>query len=586
MTTSDSRSEGSLPPPPAPEWRLRPLPDAAPVERLTRELALPGTLCRLLAARGFGEPEAAKRYLRPRLDHLHPPELLADGKRAADRLLQAVERGETVLVHGDYDVDGITAAALLTLWIRRLGGTAVPFVPHRLRDGYDLGEAGLSRAREVGAGLLVTCDSGIRAEAAVHRAGEAGIDVIVTDHHAPGDRLPPALAVVNPRRGDCAYPDKDLCGAGVVFKICQLLAERRGIPPDELWPHLDLVALATVADLVPLRGENRVLVRFGLRYLARTEKVGLRALLEISDLSGRDDLDAGRVGFVLAPRINAGGRMGSAEVPLRLLLTDDSREAGELARDLDEENRLRRDEDRATLDDALEELAGEFRPDRDFGVVLAREGWHPGVIGIVASRVVERIHRPTVLVALDGERGRGSARSVPDVHLLDAVQASGGHLDRFGGHRQAAGMEVSRDRIPAFRDAFNRSVREQLGGRLPRPVAGGDLALAPGEATEELHALIGHMEPFGIGNPRPVFWARGLEAAAPPRVVGRGHLKLRLRGEGGELEAIGFGLAERIPPGELDGGPLEALFHLRENEYRGRVTLQARLLHLRRQEGG
>jgi single-stranded-DNA-specific exonuclease len=575
----------SLPPPPAPEWRLSPNPDSGAVDRLARDLSLPPALCRVLASRGVIDPDEAKDFLRPRLEHLHPPGLMADAEKAAGRILKAVEGGETVLVHGDYDVDGVASAALLTLWIRRLGGAAVPFVPHRLRDGYDLGEAGLEAAARAGASLLVTCDSGIRAHEAVERARSRGVDVVITDHHTPGDSLPPAVAVVDPARSDCPYPDKGLCGAGVIYKLCQLLGDGRGIPRDELLPHLDLVALATVADLVPLRGENRVLVRFGLRYLTRTTKPGLRALLAVAGLEARDELDAGQVGFQVAPRINAGGRMGDADIPLRLLLSADPRESDELARELDEDNRRRREVDRATLDDALDRLARDFDPASTFGVVLAAEGWHPGVIGIVASRVVERVHRPTVLISLDGDEGRGSARSIPDVHLFDALQECREHFRRFGGHRQAAGMDLPRDRIDSFRADFDRTVRAQLGGRLPRPVASGDASLPLGEATEELHRLLSYLGPFGIGNPRPAFWARGVQAVGRPRTVGRNHLKLRLRGEGGELEAIGFGLADRLDPEALGAGPLDALFQLRENSYRGVATLQARLVDLRPSTG-
>jgi len=569
-----------LGPPPPPLWELTPEPSQATVRDLADALSLPPALCRVLVARGINEPADARSFLRPLLDHLHPPELLADARKAADRILQAVEADELILVHGDYDVDGVCAAALLTLWIRHLGGRAEPFVPHRLRDGYDLGPAGLEAAREFEAGLLVTCDSGIVAHDAVTRAREMGLDVIVTDHHTPGETLPPALAVVNPMRSDCEYPDKRLAGVGVVFKLCQLLARLRDRPLDELLPHLDLVALATVADLVPLKGENRVLVRFGLRALQQTRRPGLKALIRVTGL--RDEpIDAGRVGFVLAPRINAAGRLGSASDALRLLLTEDPDEARELAEGLDALNTRRKEEDRRTLDEALDGLAAHYDPDRDFGVVLQGEGWHPGVIGIVASRVVERIHRPAVLLSVQGEMARGSARSVPGVHLLEAVRGCSRHLTRFGGHRQAAGLDLDTGRIPDFREAFNHQVREQLQGRAPRPVLRGDAPLALVEATDELHHYLRYLGPFGIGNPRPVFWARGVRPAAGAREVGKGHLKLRLADDDAELEAIGFGLARRLPPDRVNGGPLDALFQLRENEYRGVRSLQARLVDLR-----
>jgi len=551
------------------------------VALLEQELSLSRAVCGLLVARGIADPEVAKRFLRPRLADLPAPGAMRDLDVAADRILRAIDEGETILVHGDYDVDGVCAAALLTLWLKRLGSRVVPFVPHRTRDGYDLGSAGIRAARDAGAKLLVTCDSGIVAHEAVREAQAVGIEVIVTDHHTPGDTLPPATAVVNPARSDCDYPDPVPCGAGVAFKLCQRLAERRGIDPEELWPHLDLVALATVADLVQLRGENRIFVRFGLRYLAHTTKPGLRALLQVAGCTPGDELDAGTVGFVVAPRINAVGRMADAATALQLLLTEDPQEARALAAELDEENRRRQEEDRHTLAGAIDQLATAFDPERDFGVVIEGEGWHPGVIGIVASRVVERIHRPVVIVALDGENGRGSGRSISGVHLLDAIREGGAHLRRFGGHRQAAGLDVSRSEVPAFRAAFNRAVREQLGGGVPRPSVGGDLALSMREVDESLYRTLRHLGPFGMGNPRPVFLARGVALSEDARVVGTDHLRLRLAEEGHELEGIGFGLARRISVESLGRGPVDALFHLRENEYRGRRSLQARLVDVR-----
>jgi single-stranded-DNA-specific exonuclease len=567
------------------EWSFAPPPDPQAVDRLLRELRLPDPICALLVTRRWTDPEEAKRFLRPRLEHLHPPEALKDLDVAVDRLMVAIQSGETILVHGDYDVDGICAAALLTLWLRRMGGRVVPFVPHRLRDGYDLGEAGIRAAQDAAATLLVTCDSGVSALGAVDEAVRRGIEVIVTDHHTPGATLPNATAVVNPNRADCTYPNPGLCGAGVVFKLCQGLAARAGIAPAELWPHLDLVALATVADLVPLTGENRVLTRFGLRYLAGTGKVGLRALLVASGHRPGDGVDAGQVGFTIAPRINAAGRIGDSAIALELLLADHPERARELAKNLDELNTRRRDADRSTFEEALIALEREFDPERDLGVVLAGEGWHPGVIGIVASRLVERIHRPVVLVAMDGEQGRGSARSIPGVHLYEAFKDAGSHLLRFGGHRQAAGMEVSRTELPAFKKAFNASVTRQLSGRVPPRLIGGELELRPSRADRDLHTLLEHLGPFGIGNPRPVFWARGLRLAGRPRVVGDGHLKLRLTESGVELDAIGFGLANRVDPEILGGGEVDALFKLTENEYRGVRSLQARLVDVRPSEG-
>lgn len=570
---------GDLPPPPAPRWELSPPPDPSVVRALAESLRLPRALCAVLAVRGQGEVESARGHLRPRVEHLHPPGQLADAPVAADRILRALRAGETILVHGDYDVDGVAATALLTRWLRHLGGRVVPFVPHRLRDGYDLGEGGLRRAQEVGATLLVTVDSGIVAHAAVARAVAKGIDVIVTDHHTPGSTLPPALAVVNPNRLDCPYPAKGLCGAGVVFKLCQLLGERLGRPLEELLPLLDLVALATVADLVPLSGENRVLVRYGLRALRETASPGLRALLEVASVSG--EIEAGQVGFRVAPRINAAGRMGDSADALGLLLSDDDVAARNIAGELDRLNRERQEEEGRTLEAALSQLSGRFVPERDHGVVLAGEGWHPGVIGIVASRVVERIHRPVVLVALEGDRGRGSARSIPGFHLYDAVAACSEHLDRFGGHRQAAGMDVRPGALDAFREAFAREASRRLSGGDLRPALRLDAPLSLAEVDAELVRYLPYLGPFGMGNPRPAFVARGVELVGTPQVLKGEHLKVRMRQDGAFLEGMGFRLAGRVPAAVLEAAAVDVAFQVEEDEWRGVRRIRARLLDLR-----
>lgn len=575
---------GAIPPGPAvpplrPRWAEPPEPDPAVVAALGASLRLPAAVCRVLASRGHDGPDGAKRFLRPLPEHLHDAAALADASRAAERLAYAVERRETIFIHGDYDVDGVCATALYARYLRGAGAEVVPFVPHRVRDGYDLSSAGLAAARAAGAAVLLTADCGTVASGPVAEARAAGMDVIVTDHHAVGPDAARADALVNPHRPDCPYPDKALCGTGVAFKVCELVGRLLGRPPEELHGYLDLVALATVADLVPLQGENRVLVRLGLRRFAATRATGLSALLSRAGVDPAS-VTAGQLGFVVAPRINAVGRMGDAAEALRLLLTEDPDEAAALAERLDEVNRARQAEDRRTLDEALELLARDYDPARDFGVVLAAEGWHPGVIGIVASRVVERIHRPTVLVALDGEKGRGSARSIPGFHLYEALLRCRAHLGRFGGHRQAAGMDVARSAVPALRDAFNAEARSALGPDDLQPLLRPDLELTLGEADLELVRWLEYLEPHGIGNPRPLFLARGV-AVDGVRRVGDGHLKLTLRAGGAHLDAIGFGLAERHPPESLAGGVHDFLVKLERNEFRGVARPQARIVDLR-----
>lgn len=567
--------------PPPRRWVRRGEASAEEVAALQHSLRLPEPLCRLLAVRGLGDDAAARHFLRPRLDQVLDPAGLAGIGEAVARIDAAIERGETILVHGDYDVDGICATALFTRVLRGLGGRVEPFVPNRLVDGYDLGPAGIEAARAIGATLILTADCGIVAHGAVAQAAALGIDVVVTDHHTPGATLPDAVAVINPRRGDCPYPDKSLAGTGVAFKVCQALYAARGLDQEDLWYYLDLVALATVADLVPLLGENRIFTRYGLRLMAESRNPGVRALVASAGLRG--PISAGQVGHQLAPRLNAIGRMAEAAWGVRLLLTEDEGEAESIARRLDEQNRVRQAVDRRTLDEAIRLLAEDYDPAHDYGIVLAAQGWHPGVIGIVASRVVERVHRPVVLIALDEDAGRarGSGRSIRGFHLYEALDSCAGYLERFGGHRQAAGLEIRPERIGEFREAFNEYARAQLAPEDLSVEVEVDLEVRLGEANQELHDMLRHFGPFGIRNPAPVFAARGVRVAGAPRVVGDGHLKLELNQDGTRLGAIGFRMADRLPGLDLPNSRLDVAFQLQENTWNGRTELQAKLVDLR-----
>jgi len=565
-------------------WRFRaPAAEPASVAALVASLNLPEPVCRLLAQRGYGTTEEAKEYLRPRLEQLHPPELLAGIDAAVARLSRAIDRGEIILVHGDYDVDGVSAVALYTRVLRDLGGRAEPFVPRRLLDGYDLTAAGVRAAREAGATLILTADCGTVAHEAVDEAARAGIDVVVTDHHTPGPTLPAAVAVVNPNRADCGYPDRSLSGAGVAFKVAQALLSARGADPGAALHHLDLVALATVADLVPLVGENRVLVRYGLRLLAATRKPGLAALVRRAGLADPEQITAGQVSHVLAPRVNAVGRLDDALWGVRLLLTEDIGEAEAIAERLEQQNRTRQAVDRDTLRAVMQQLERSFDPERDYALVLAAEGWHPGVIGIVASRVVEQVHRPTVLIALDPSRpaSRGSARSIRGFHLHRALSECAGFLERFGGHTYAAGLEIRPERIPEFAAAFNDRARAALTPEDLVEEVEIDVDLPLNQVDGELHRMLRHFAPFGAGNPAPVFAAHGVCIAGRPRIVGDGHVKLDLSQDGTRLPAIGFRMADRLRALDVTRGPVDVAFQLQEDRWNGRVQLQARLVDVR-----
>lgn len=556
-------------------------PDPGRTSALAAALGIPEPLAALLVQRGMGEPATARAFLRPELEALSDPLEWVDMGRAAAVIARAVRAGEGILVHGDYDVDGQCAAALLTRVLRTAGARVEPFVPHRLRDGYDFGPAGIAAAQRAGARLIVTCDCGITAVDAVAQANVAGLAVVVTDHHLPGDALPPAAAVLDPRRPDCPSVDKDLCGTGVAFKLAQALCRELGLSPNLPLHFLDYVALATVADVVPLAGENRILVRHGLKLLAGSRWAGLRALVETAGLGGKP-LRAGHVGFILGPRLNAAGRIGDAMDGLRLLLSDDPAEAAALARELETLNTRRQQIDQQILAEAVDLAEATLRPE-DRALVLAADGWHPGVIGIVASRLVERFGRPTFLVGWEGDTGRGSGRSIPGFDLHGALHAVAGHLERYGGHTMAAGLTVRRDRFEEFRVAFLRVAGEFLRPEDLAPAQRVDLEVPLGAVSAELERLVRHFEPCGAGNPAPVFGVRGARAVGARR-VGTNHLKFTLADDSGTLPAIGFRWADLVPSDWL-GRPVDVAFKLERDDWQGRAVVQARVAAIRPSPG-
>jgi single-stranded-DNA-specific exonuclease len=563
---------------PQARWAAPRAVDEALAQRLTEQLHLPPLVSRLLVARGLSEVEDARSYLRPRMEQLHPPLAMRGMAEAVERLSAAIRAGETILVHGDYDVDGMCSTTLLVRTLRHLGARAVPFAPHRIRDGYDLGEAGVRAAVAEGATLLVTCDCGTTAHEPVADLCRRGIDVIITDHHLPSRPPPDCVAVLNPRVPGCEYPDKDLCAAAVAFKLSLALLEQHGAGPNVALNMLDLVALATVADVAPLRGENRILVRYGLRLMAETRNIGLRALINASGLEGKE-LTAGRIGFILAPRLNAVGRIGDARRGLDLLLTTDESEANAIARDLEEINRTRQAIDRETLE-AARKLAATKDLDSVSGLVLAAEGWHPGVIGIVASRLVEDLYRPVVLVSVEGGIGKGSGRSIPAFDLHGGLTACADLLLRYGGHRAAAGLTVDAARIPELQERFDAVARERLTREDLTPELRVDLEVPLGEANDTLERLLRHFEPFGIGNPAPLLATRGIRLASAPRVIGQNGLKFALRDATTELEGVWWGVSHRAAEWSATQ-VVDVAYRLERDLWKDTSRLVARLADIR-----
>jgi single-stranded-DNA-specific exonuclease len=573
---TDTLPRVSVFPPPVLRWRVVPRPDPAQVQALATALNLPAALAGLLVQRGYNTEDAARRFLRPSLTELSDPWRLAGMAEAVEAIVSTIKSGGRILVHGDYDVDGQCASTLLTRALRVAGADVLPFLPHRLRDGYDFGPAGLEAARAAGASLVITCDCGITAYDTVLAARSAGIDVVVTDHHLPGEQLPPALSVIDPQREDDTSGANHLCGTGIAFKLVQALVPALGLPANLPFHLLDLVALATVADVVPLQGENRILVKHGLKVLHDSRWAGIRALLDATGLSGKE-IKAYHLGFILGPRLNAAGRVGDATDGLKLLLCDDPTEAAALAQKLEALNTERQALDQRILDEALEQVERTTHPERDAGFVLSGEGWHPGVVGIVASRVVERYGRPTFLIAFDGEIGKGSGRSTSRFNLHSALLSCGDLLERYGGHHMAAGLTIRRGQLDAFRERFGDVARQSLGPDDLGPEQRVDLEVPLREVTRDLERLCRYLEPCGQGNPGPVFGIRGVRFTSRS-VVGNGHLKGALDDGTARLWTIGFQWANRVP--WLGDEPVDAAFRIECDDWNGMSSLQARLCAL------
>ncbi len=567
-------------------WRIAAADDGLARE-LARQAVLPFPIAHVLAARGITTPDGIDRFLKPRLSELSDPFELPEIAVAVDRIWRAIETDEPITVYGDYDVDGVTATALMVTVLAALGARVSACLPNRMDEGYGLTPESLARCLEAHhPRLIITVDCGTGSHEAVALAREAGVDVVVTDHHPVSGTPAAAVAVVNPKCGTHPH-QRMLAGVGVAFKLCHALLKtgrERGHAASaavDLRDHLDLVALGTIADVVPVLGENRILIRHGLTRLNGKSRVGLRALAEVAGASG--ELGAYHVGFVLGPRLNAAGRLGNAEMALDLLLTGDADRAGAVAITLDTANRERKRIESDILDTAMERIDAEFDPARHFAVVVGEDGWHVGVVGIVAARLAARYSRPAVVVGFDETGlGRGSCRGIDGIDLAGMLALCTRHLCKHGGHEKAAGLELHRREFEAFRQTFQDACATALSGRDLRPELRVDAWVTVAETLDPaFFSALTQLAPFGEQNPEPVWAARGVQTVGPPRKVGTGHLKLTI-GEGARrVEAIGFGMADR----PLPGGPMDVAFTVRKNTYLGHETLQWQLVDFRAATG-
>ena len=497
-------------------------------------------LAPLLMHRGIADAESAQRFLAPSIDHLHSPELMTGLRAAVDRLDAAIERKEQILIYGDYDVDGTMAVIILKTAIELCGGAADFHVPHRIREGYDMRDDVIERAAAAGIRLIVSVDMGIRAFAPAETALRLGVDLIVTDHHLPGlDGVPKAVAVVNPNQKGCDYPCKLLCGAGVAFKLAQGLMQRRLDAKDQnklLRSFMKVVAIATIADAVPLTGENRVFASLGLDALRKAVNPGLKALLEAAQISANRPPTSGEVGFRIAPRINAAGRMDVARDVIELFSVKDPARARELAAKLDKLNTDRQEEERRILRSVEERFAGDPTLADSYCIVVDGDAWHRGVIGITATRIVERYNRPTLVISRDGDQAYGSGRSIRTFHLLEAIESCGSLFSRYGGHAHACGFAMPAANVPELRTRLDAFARAKLTPADFDPILDLDADLCLTEVTPELFHALQLLEPYGMGNPEPIFAARGVQLVAPPRILKDKHIKLKLRAAGPKPE--------------------------------------------------
>ena len=548
--------------------------EQAAAERLSTELEISPVAGRILADRGIRTAAEARAYIRPSLDSLHDPFLMRDMGVAVDRLCQAIDAHERIMVYGDYDVDGTTAVALMYSFLRTQTDNLIYYIPDRYTEGYGISTKGIDTAKAEGCTLVIALDCGIKAVDKMEYASSLGVDFIICDHHTPGDIIPRTTAVLNMKRPDCLYPYKELSGCGVGFKLVQAYAQRRGINPQEVYRLLPLLAMSIASDIVPLTGENRILAFYGLRALNATPSVGLQAIMQVAGIAGKTVTMTDLV-YKFGPRINAAGRIKSGAEAVRLLITDDAEAALRFAQDIDSYNQDRRDYDSKTTDEALEQLQKDPMNSRKFTTVVFSPNWHKGVVGIAASRLTETFYRPTiVLTAGDDDIISGSARSVSDFDIYTAIDSCRDLLTNFGGHKFAAGLSMHKADLPEFKRRFEEYVATHIKPEQQVPTLDIEAEVELSEMNWKMYKILQCLEPFGPGNERPLFLCRNLINNRNTRAVSEGkHLHLDVTDRLVAMDGIAFGQGDKASHLQ-NGNAVDICFYLEENTFRGRTTLQ------------
>lgn len=560
-------------------WTLLPKPKQEQVLQLQNELQVDAIIATLLLQRGITNYDQARAFFRPTLDDLHNPYLMKDMEKAVGRIEKAISNDENILIFGDYDVDGTTAVSLVSGYLKSYYPNVATYIPDRYDEGYGISYQGIDYADDNGISLIIALDCGIKSIDHVAYANAKNIDFIICDHHRPGDTLPNAVAVLDPKRDDCSYPYDELCGCGVGFKLIQALAQNRNQTIDDLIPYLDLVATAIAADIVPMTGENRILAKFGLEVINSNPRPGIKALIQNVK---KKQLTVTDVVFIIAPRINAAGRIKHGNYAVELLTEFDLEQAQQFAAQIEGYNADRKDLDKQITAEALAQIEESAEENR-FTTVVFQENWHKGVIGIVASRLIETHYRPTIVFTKSDEKLAASARSVSGFDIYNALEACSEHLEQFGGHMYAAGMTIKPENYPAFREAFEKEVKKTIPDELLIPEIKVDMELNLSQITEKLIRILNQFEPFGPQNMTPVFWSKHLTDSGYAKTLGQNneHLKLFVKQNGSEsIGAIGFGLGKKVAIVE-GRKPFDAVYCIDENEYNGNVSVQLRIKDLR-----
>lgn len=552
--------------------------DAVKTEALQAALHINKTICSILVARGIETFEASKNFYRPQLSDLHDPWLMKDMDKAVARILTARDANERILVFGDYDVDGTTAVASMYQFIGGIHNNTDYYIPHRYKEGYGVSKMGIDYAKETGCSLIVSLDCGIKSTDLIAYAKTLGIDFIVCDHHLPDAILPPAVAILNPKQLDCPYPYKELCGCGVGIKLMMALAQKLELPASSYLEYLDLAATAIAADIVPITGENRILAYYGLEKVNQNPCPGIKALLQLSKVEKKMFLN--NLVFVIAPRINAAGRMDDAKKAVQLFIEKDATKALEFAQMLQSDNLDRREADSTITEDALAQIINDPSHAGKKTTFVYQETWHKGVVGIVASRLIETYYRPTIVLTRSGDIAAGSARSVVGFNLYEAIHACREHLIGYGGHFAAAGMTLLPDNVTAFAAAFEAAVASQITDDLLIPEIIIDAPISFKEINQGFYNILSQMEPFGPENMKPVFIARGVNNTGYSKIVKEQHIRFVLQQDGMTLTGIGFKMADKFALLQMNQ-PLDIVFTLDENEWNNEKTIQLKMIDLR-----